>query len=314
MKHLLLSLALVFCASPVFAQFGTGGTRFGVDISSKVLDAIESGALPVSSGPHSTANDDAIDSSHDSSIAALTVSTAANNAAAAAAQATGNSNAAQLLTVATDTDTLKTDVDAKVADTGDTMTGNLQIGISSPTVINADGFIDFSTGLAGSPADREGRLFYDSTDKTLALHSFLPGVTAQIPEEMWIPFLNNTGSTILNGQVLYLTTNTTDGGFSHAALAKADVEVTARAAGLATADVLHGEGVDTQLPLVSEDLSVVAVLASVARVEMFVVTEEDVRKLELVFRDLEDDVSTALLPCRRQQSMGRAGKPAEEKH
>ncbi|MFA5139068.1 MAG: hypothetical protein WC728_07535 [Elusimicrobiota bacterium] len=57
---------------------------------------------------------------------------------------------------------LTTDLAAKVAKTGDIMSGDLQVGGATPVSLSASGFITLAN-LASDPAAAPGRLFYDST-------------------------------------------------------------------------------------------------------------------------------------------------------
>jgi len=65
----------------------------------------------------------------------------------------------------------------------------------------------FNPGVTsgGNPAWREGLVFYDYDNKTLALYNDQSDVTLQIGQEGHIRVLNGTGSTILNGQAVQIT-------------------------------------------------------------------------------------------------------------
>jgi len=109
---------------------------------------------------------------------------------------------------------------------GSTLTANDSLSVGT--------FVDIATSPA-APAHREGRLFWDSADKTLALYNEDPDVSLQIGQESWIRVRNNTGSTILNGKPVYISGAL--GNRPTIALAKGDSDVTAIVAGLATHDI-----------------------------------------------------------------------------
>ena len=99
-------------------------------------------------------------------------------------------------------------------------------------------YIDYKAGLA-APTHKEGRLFYDDTNKTLGFYNNETDVTLQIGQEMWIRVKNNTGSTITNGQVVYITGD--DARVPTVELASATVEITAvTTIGIATHDIETG--------------------------------------------------------------------------
>lgn len=109
-------------------------------------------------------------------------------------------------------------------------------GTASPVRANNPLFPDRVrfTAIAG-PAHSSGQLFYDSGDEAMAFHNNEADITLQIGQEMWVRVRNESGSTITNGQVVYI-----DGlasGLPRIALARADVAATAEAVGLATHDI-----------------------------------------------------------------------------
>lgn len=63
-------------------------------------------------------------------------------------------------------------------------------------------FIEFNTNLASNPTST-GMLYYDNHDKTLSV--VLENATLQIGQESYIVCVNKTGSTILNGSVVYVS-------------------------------------------------------------------------------------------------------------
>jgi hypothetical protein len=90
------------------------------------------------------------------------------------------------------------------------------------------------------PAFANGQQFYDATNKTIATR-ISDGVTLQHGQESHVICYNNTGSTILNGKVVYILGAV--GNFPSIALAKADQVATSdgRVLGMATQDIADGE-------------------------------------------------------------------------
>lgn len=76
---------------------------------------------------------------------------------------------------------------------------------------------------ASNPAYKEGRLFYDWNDHSLSYYNDASDVTLNIGREHVIRVLNNTGSTLSSGQVVYISGSS--GGWPTVALAKADNSV-----------------------------------------------------------------------------------------
>jgi len=92
-----------------------------------------------------------------------------------------------------------------------------------------------------APAHSEGLLFYDRDHKALAVYNNEADVTLQVGQDTWILVVNDTGSTITNGQAVRITGANGAGlnihGAPTIALAKADAEGTSFAVGLATHDI-----------------------------------------------------------------------------
>src|SRR3989344_5242775 len=65
-------------------------------------------------------------------------------------------------------------------------------------------FIDFDT-VTVKPSHQEGRVFYDITDKTLSYYNEESTITMNIGQEIWIRAYNNSGSTITDGKVCYVS-------------------------------------------------------------------------------------------------------------
>lgn len=94
--------------------------------------------------------------------------------------------------------------------------------------------IDFLIGQS-NPTYKQGRVFWEDTDKALSYYDDISGTSIQIGQEAVIRARNNTGSTITNGQQVYITGAV--GQNPTIALAKADAETTSFLIGTATHDI-----------------------------------------------------------------------------
>lgn len=65
-------------------------------------------------------------------------------------------------------------------------------------------FVPLDT-TATEPARAEGQIFWDSTNKTVAVHLTGPDVTLQVGQENHIHARNTTGATILNGKAVFVS-------------------------------------------------------------------------------------------------------------
>lgn len=64
--------------------------------------------------------------------------------------------------------------------------------------------IEFDPQLI-APTYQEGVLWYDAINKTLSMYNNESDVSLQIGQELWVRAKNNTGLTILNGSVVYIS-------------------------------------------------------------------------------------------------------------
>jgi len=94
-------------------------------------------------------------------------------------------------------------------------------------------YINFTPGAA--PSYLEGRVFYDSTDKSLSYYSDEVDSTMNIGREMWTRVRNDSGATILNGKAVYI--NDAIGQLPTVRLAIASDYNTSRVIGIATHDI-----------------------------------------------------------------------------
>jgi hypothetical protein len=70
--------------------------------------------------------------------------------------------------------------------------------------INYDNGIVLNTAAA-APTYAEGTVFWDTTDKCLAFYPEINGPVMQVGQEFWLRGVNKTGSTLLDGQVVYIS-------------------------------------------------------------------------------------------------------------
>jgi hypothetical protein len=111
-------------------------------------------------------------------------------------------------------------------------------------------YIDVDSGLA-APAWKEGRVFYDSVNKTLAVYNDESDVTLQLGQEMYIRAKNNTASPILNGYLVFISG--ADGALPTIELARSDSPNTTGVIAMATHEIGVGQiGFTTTLGSVSD--------------------------------------------------------------
>jgi hypothetical protein len=88
-----------------------------------------------------------------------------------------------------------------------------------------------------APAWIEGRSFYDNSAKSLVVYDDVEGTSLNVGQELILRARNNTGATILNGSVVYITGAT--GQNPTISLAKANALSTSVTVGMATHDVAN---------------------------------------------------------------------------
>jgi hypothetical protein len=104
--------------------------------------------------------------------------------------------------------------------------------INNPIVSN---YLDWTASSA--PSYTAGRLWYDTTQKALSYYNDVTNNTIHLGQETQLKVYNNTGSTIVKGAPVYITS--TSSGFTYplVALAKADTQTTGNCIGLANQDI-----------------------------------------------------------------------------
>lgn len=118
----------------------------------------------------------------------------------------------------------------------DTTTGQAySYDLATDTASNADntGFINFTPQTA--PAYQRGRMWYDSTTETVSYYDEITGTSVQVGQEELVRARNSTGSTILNGAVVYISG--AQGQNPRISLAQANAESTSRIIGVATHNI-----------------------------------------------------------------------------
>jgi hypothetical protein len=111
--------------------------------------------------------------------------------------------------------------------------------------------VPFTTGLS-NPAHNEGWLFYDDTEKTVAIYNDEADVTHQLGQEHLVRVYNNSGVTINNGQIVYISGSEGVENRPTIGLARADAQNTSKVIGWATHDIEDSTfGYITELGLVN---------------------------------------------------------------
>lgn len=142
---------------------------------------------------------------------------------------------------------------SKLAEYGyDTTTGQVySYDLATDTATNADntGYINFTPQTA--PAYQRGRVWYDSTTETLSVYDDISGTSVQLGQEEILRARNSTGSTILNGEVVYVSG--AQGQNPRVSLALANAESTSRVIGVATHNISNNSvGKITTFGIVSD--------------------------------------------------------------
>lgn len=130
---------------------------------------------------------------------------------------------------------LQAALDAKLSLSGGTMSGDINMGGNDITNINSFAFDTTPTGVTPT----EGLMYWNTDDGTLNLG--MPGgnVNLQIGQEELLRAKNETGSTILNGKVVYVSG--ASGNNPLISLADADVLSQKNIIGLATEDIANNQ-------------------------------------------------------------------------
>lgn len=111
-------------------------------------------------------------------------------------------------------------------DTTDTLTNKT---LTDPTIDE----VSFTPSAA--PAYEEGKLFYDNNSNSLSYYTDEADIKMDLGQELWVKARNSTGSTITNGQVVYISGSV--GQIASIELADADSVSTSNVIGIATHDI-----------------------------------------------------------------------------
>ena len=107
--------------------------------------------------------------------------------------------------------------------------------LTAPTQVTYENWTPIAT-----PTYSEGRIWYDSTQKSLTYNSDISGNSLHIGQETQLKVRNGTGSTIAKGAPVYITSTSTGVSFPNVALAKADTLITGNCIGLANEAIASG--------------------------------------------------------------------------
>lgn len=155
---------------------------------------------------------------------------------------------------------VRTSTDLHPAEDGDTINGSSLSGgdltLQSTThatkgLIKINDPIDISGNTTAPSIHSEGQMYWDTNDKTLNIQSDIDGVTLNVGSEFFIRVRNNTGSTITNGSIVYVTGSIS----SNPTVALADASDTNKVGvlGMATHDIGNNTvGIVTTLGLVHD--------------------------------------------------------------
>ena len=116
------------------------------------------------------------------------------------------------------------------------VTGTNKAVLSTAPVF--DTIVDFQPQTA--PAYSQGRVWYDSTEKSLAYYNDATNNAVHIGQETIVKVVNNTGTTIPFGACVYVTSTATGYSYPGVALAKADVLGTAAVIGITNTAIAAG--------------------------------------------------------------------------
>lgn len=101
-------------------------------------------------------------------------------------------------------------------------------------------YADFYRNSSYQAPHLEGRVFYDKSSYSLAYYNENQDVTVNIGREQLVRVYNNTGSTLLNGKMVYINGATNN--WPTVTLAQADTKIASQSTlGMVTADIPNGQ-------------------------------------------------------------------------
>jgi hypothetical protein len=104
--------------------------------------------------------------------------------------------------------------------------------------LTVDNYEDWTASSA--PTYSAGRVWYDSTQNTLAYYNDISNNLIHLGQEVQVKVINNTGSSIPIGSPVYITGTSSGFVYPNIALAKADVQATSAVIGLTTQAIANG--------------------------------------------------------------------------
>lgn len=117
--------------------------------------------------------------------------------------------------------------------------GNAVVGTGTTQTLTNKTVDKLAFQLTPSITPTEGDVYWDATDKTLAVKLEGTSTTLQVGQEQHLRATNKTGADIANGKVVYV--NGAQGSRPTIALAKADADATSHAIGLATMTITNNQ-------------------------------------------------------------------------
>lgn len=122
--------------------------------------------------------------------------------------------------------------------------------VTGVTALGEIPYLDLDNDAAAA-SYLEGRIFYDQDAHAIAYYNDASDVTMQVGQEFWARVKNTTGSTITDGQVVYINGAVGASSVATVALAQADLALTSKQLGIATHDIANnGFGYITTVGLV----------------------------------------------------------------
>lgn len=102
--------------------------------------------------------------------------------------------------------------------------------------VTFDKYLDLEESGA-NPAHAKGRVFYDNTEEAVSVYNEDANITHALGREVLLRVRNETGSTLSNGDVVYVDGAHSGSGHPTVALAQADSATTSEALGMVTSDI-----------------------------------------------------------------------------
>jgi hypothetical protein len=113
---------------------------------------------------------------------------------------------------------------------------NVNDSLDLGTGVVKTGEVDLNIGVS-APAWAEGKLFYDNVNKCPAYYNEVSTITHQVGQEAFVRCSNKTGSTIVNGSVVYISGADVVNDLPQITLARSDEYNTSRMIGVATHNI-----------------------------------------------------------------------------